>query len=125
MNAETNEEETGVKMSKVCCSTDNSINEDLADTLIDLGESENEDWLLIDETEVDYDTEEELDLEIETINNKSKKKESLLSKAYNFVTTGTAKPRTKSKDDKEIDGVNFITRYVYSGNQTGRTCFLQ
>jgi hypothetical protein len=125
MNAETNEEETGVKMSsdKVCCSADDSINEDLADKLIDLGESENEDWLLIDETEVDYDTEEELDLEIETINNKSKKKESLLSKAYNFVTTGTAKPRTKSKDDKEIDGVNFITRYVYSGNQTGERAF--
>jgi hypothetical protein len=121
LNAETNEEETGVKMSKVCCSS--NVPEDLADRLIDLGEFEDSDWLLIDENEVDYDIENELDLEIETINNKNKKKDSLLSKAYNFVTTGTAKPRTKSKDDKVIDGVTFITRYVYSGNSTGERAF--
>jgi hypothetical protein len=73
MNAETNEEETGVKMSsdKVCCSAD----------------------------------------------------ESLFSKIVNLVSTGTAKPRTKSEDDKEIDGVNFITRYVYSGDTKGERDF--
>lgn len=121
LNAETNEEETGVKMAshEVCCSSD----EDLADMLISKGEELTDEWVLIDETEVDYDNEEELDLEIETLNNKNKKKESLLSKVYNFVSTGTAKPKTKSEDDKVIDGVNFITRYVYSGNATGERAF--
>jgi hypothetical protein len=116
-NAETNEEETGVKMnSHVCCSTDT----DLADLLIEKGEELADDWHLIDETEVDYDTENELDLEIESLNNK---KQSLLSKVWKFVSTGTAKPRAKSKDDKNIDGVQFITRYVYSGNEKGERDF--
>jgi hypothetical protein len=121
LNAETNEEETGVKMAShdVCCSSD----EDLADMLISKGEELSDEWVLIDETEVDYDNEEELDLEIEALNNKNKKKESLLSKVWHFVSTGTAKPKQKSEDDKEIDGVNFITRYVYSGNASGERAF--
>ena len=116
-NAETNEEETGVKMSShVCCSADT----DLADLLIEKGEELSNDWHLIDETEVDYDNEDELDLEIESLNNK---KPSLLSKVWKFVSTGTAKPRTKSEDDKNIDGIQFITRYVYSGNEKGQRDF--
>jgi hypothetical protein len=115
MNAETTEEETGVKM----CSH-NLSSESIADALIEKGEELGEEWLMIDETEVDYDTEDELDLEIETINSK---KQSTLSKIWQFATTGTARPTNKSEQDKVVDGVNFITRYVYSGDLKGEREF--
>jgi hypothetical protein len=112
MNAETTEEETGVKMSS----------DSNADLLIEKGETLGDEWFLIDETEVDYETEDELDLEIETLNNKKK---STLSKMWQFITsTGTAKPNAKSPEqDKVIDGVQFVTRYVYSGDLTGERQF--
>ena len=117
MNKETTEEETGVKM----CSH-NLASDSIADALIEKGEELSDEWFLIDETEVDYDTEEELDLEINTLNNKKK---STLSKMWKFITsTGTAKPLIKSPEqDKVIDGVQFITRYVYSGDLTGERQF--
>jgi hypothetical protein len=110
LNAETNEEETGVKMSKVCCSSDNTLDDEVANDLIDLGETPNENWLLIDESEVDYDTD---DAENELLNKEPK--QSLLSKVYNFVSTGSARPNAKSEQDENIDGIRFITRYVYAG----------
>jgi len=113
MNAETTEEETGIKMSS----------QSVADLLIEKGEELSDEWFLIDETEVDYDSEEALDAEIEALNNKNKKEQSLLSKVWNFATTGTARPSAKSEQDKNIDGVQFITRYVYSGNPTGEREF--
>ena len=118
MNAETNEEETGVKMSsdKVCCSTEDSLDDETAQSLIDLGELENENWLLIDESEVDYDND---DTENELLSNEQK--QSLLSKIYNFVSTGTARPNAKSEQDENIDGVRFITRYVYAGENSDNT----
>ena len=111
-NAETTEEETGIKMSS----------DSVADLLIGKGEELSDEWFLIDETEVDYDTEEELDAEINTLNNKKK---STLSKMWKFITsTGTAKPNVKSPEqDKVIDGVQFITRYVYSGDLSGEREF--
>ena len=117
MNAETTEEETGVKM----CSH-NLASDSIADLLIEKGEELSDEWFLIDETEVDYDTEEELDSEINTLNNKKK---SALSKMWKFITsTGTAKPNTKSPEqDKVIDGVQFITRYKYSGDLSGEREF--
>jgi hypothetical protein len=42
-------------------------------------------------------------------------KQSLLSKVYNFVSTGTANPRAKSEQDATVDGFKFITRYRYDG----------
>ena len=117
MNNETMEEETGVKM----CSH-NLSTESIADALIEKGEELSDEWFLIDETEVDYDTEEELDAEINALNNKKK---STLSKMWKFITsTGTARPNAKSTEqDKVIDGVQFITRYVYSGDLTGEREF--
>lgn len=117
MNKETTEEETGVKM----CSH-NLASDSIADALIEKGEELSDEWFLIDETEVDYDTEEELDAEINALNNKKK---STLSKIWKFVTsTGTAKPLIKSPEqDKVIDSVQFITRYVYSGNLSGEREF--
>lgn len=116
MNATTNEEETGVKMSKVCCSADTNLDEEVAQSLIDLGEIENNDWLLIDESEVDYDND---DAENELLNKEPK--QSLLSKVYNFVSTGSARPNAKSEQDENIDGIRFITRYVYAGDTTDKS----
>ena len=75
------------------------------------------DWELIDEMDVDYDKEDELDLKIKELNNPKK---STLSKIYNFVRSGTAKPNRKSEQDKEIDGVQYKIRYRYSPLKVGK-----
>ena len=97
---ETREIETGVKMSK------------MDSDLEDFGEDEDlEEWELIDERKVDYDSEEELDKEVKSLNNP---KLSILSKIYNFATTGTARPNAKSKQDGEANGFKFKVRYQYA-----------
>jgi hypothetical protein len=97
---ETREEETGVKMSK------------MASDLEEFGEDEDlEDWELIDERKVDYEAEDSLNEELEKLNNP---KLSALSKIYNFVTTGTARPNAKSKQDGEANGFKFKVRYQYA-----------
>ena len=119
-NAQTSEqvaEETGTNLSAhTCClSEDNSDNE-VADTLIQLGETPNDKWLLIDESEVDYDND---DTENELLSKEPK--QSLLSKAYNFVSTGTARGNARSEQDENIDGIRFITRYVYAGETSSKS----
>jgi len=113
MNAEVTEEETGYKMSA-------HTNPSIADLLIDKGESLGEEWVLIDETEVDMDSEEELDAEIESLNNPKKKELSLIQK---LATAITGRPNAKSEQDKNIDGIKFITRYKYSGAESGEREF--
>ena len=100
-DSETREQETGVKMSKVF------------NALEDFGEEEDlENWELIDERKVDYDTEDELDEELNKLNNP---KLSLLSKVWNLATTGTARPNAKSEQDGENEeGVQFKVRYQYA-----------
>lgn len=100
MNAETTEEETGVKMSSHLDNIDlDSFGEE-----IDLNE-----WELVDSRQVDYDEEQKLDAELEALNNPKK---SVLSKLWNFVSTGIANPNAKS----EQDGKLFKSRYRYSGD---------
>ena len=95
---ETREEETGVKMSKAFKDLESfGENEDLKE------------WDLIDERKVDYDTETELDEEINDLN-----KPSLLSKIWNLATTGTARPNAKSKQDGEANGLKYKVRYQYA-----------
>ena len=104
-NAQTEEqvaEETGTELS--------SQGDKIAQALIDLGEDENPDWILIDEHEVDYDTDEK-DNEILS----KEPKQSLLSKVVNLVSTGDPRPNLRSGQDAVIDGVKFLTRYVYAG----------
>lgn len=98
---ETREEETGVKMSK------------LSKDLEEFGEDEDlENWELIDERKVDYDSEDELDEQIKELNSKNP---SLLSKIWNFATTGTARPNAKSdQDGKNEEGLQFKVRYQYA-----------
>lgn len=109
MNAETKEEETGVKMSA-------DINVELDDFLTSKGEILSDNWVCVDETEVDYDSEEELDNEINNLNKKS-----TLSKIWNFSTTVTGRPNAKSEQDKEIDSFKFITRYSYAGRSSANS----
>ena len=98
---ETREEETGVKMSKIFSA------------LEEFGEDEDlEEWELIDERKVDYDSEDELDEQIKELNSKNP---SLLSKIWNFATTGTARPNAKSdQDGKNEEGLQFKVRYQYA-----------
>jgi len=71
---------------------------------IDLNE-----WELISSEPVDYDTEEQLDAEIERLNNVST---NLMRVALESVSTGTARPNASS----EQDGKLFKSRYRYGGN---------
>lgn len=99
INAEVTEEETGIKMSSHLDSIDlDSFGEE-----IDLNE-----WELIDSRQVNYEEEEKLDAELNALNNPKK---SLLSKLWNFVSTGTANPNASSEQDGEL----FKSRYRYSG----------
>ena len=103
-NAQTEEqvaEETGTELSAH------------TNPLIDLGEDVNPEWLLIDEKEVDYDTDEE---ENELLSKEPK--QSLLTKIVNLVSTGSAFPNSKSEQDENIDGIKFFTRYKYVGELT-------
>ena len=100
-------EETGVELSK------DSV---IAQSLIDLGEDPNENWLLIDESAVDYDND---DKENEMLSKELKP--SLFSKIVNLVSTGDNRPNIRSSQDEVIDGVKFITRYVYAGETTEKS----
>ena len=59
-----------------------------------------DDWELVDEMDVDYDMEEKLD------------------KMIGLASTGSARPRSKSEQDKNIDGVQFKVRYEYGPQST-------
>jgi hypothetical protein len=101
-NAQTEEqvaEETGTELSAV-------------NPLMELGEDENPEWVLIDEHEVNYDTD-ETDNELLS----KEPKQSLLSKVVNLVSTGDPRPNLRSSQDAVIDGVKFITRYIYAGEE--------
>ena len=97
-NAEQVAEETGTELSAH------------TNPLIDLGEEPQENWLLIDEKQVDYDTDDE---ENELLSKEPK--QSLLSKIVNLVSTGDARPNITSRQHKTIDGVKFVVRYKYVG----------
>lgn len=110
-NTEQVAEETGTELS-----AHNHLDNEIAEALIELGEEPNENWLLIDEFPVDYDSD---DTENELLSKELKT--SLFSKLYNFVSTGTANPNAKSEQDDVIDGVKFITRYVYAGETSTKS----
>lgn len=99
------QEETGTELSS---QKDSDIK--IAQALIELGEDPSENWLLIDEFAVDYDTDQQ---ENEMLANEPKK--SLFSRLIELVSTGDARPNLRDKQDKVIDGVKFVTRYKYVG----------
>jgi hypothetical protein len=99
VNKDAMEEETGVKLSS---HIDNLDIEEFGEE-IDLTE-----WELIDSRPVNYEDEARLDAELEALNNPEK---SLLSKVWEFVTTGVARPNLPSVQDGRL----FMSRYRYSG----------
>ena len=106
VDSATAEQETGLKMSS---HIDDMDIEEFGEE-IDLSE-----WELIDSRVVNS-TEEEarLDAELDALNNPDK---SMLSKFWDFVTTGVARPDLPS----EQDGKLFMSRYRYSGNTTDKS----
>ena len=103
-------EETALKMS-----------DDLNNLVSSFGEDESEDWVLIDEREVDYDNEEDLDLQIEEA--EAELKPTKLSKVWNLLSTGKANPNRKSSQDAEKEGFYFKVRYKYTGNANAERGF--
>lgn len=108
---ETQEEETGVKLAS---DVDKFVDTEVADTLIDLGQTEEEllkDFELIDEAEVDYDLEDEQDQKIKELNEQ-----------VNLANTGSAKPYRDSNQDgkskqKGQEEKTYLVRYMYAPNR--------
>ena len=109
---ETKEEETGVKLAS---DLDKFVDTDIADALIDLGQDEEEllkDFEVIDEQEVDYDNDDDLNQKIKELNEQT-----------NLASTGSAKPYQDSKQDgkskqKGQEEKTYLVRYMYAPNKT-------
>lgn len=78
--------------------------------LVEIGEYITDEWILVDERNVVYELENELDAQLEP-------KKTFLSKLVELVSTGTARPNAKSFQDKTIDGIKWKVRYQYAGNK--------
>ena len=109
---ETREEETGVKLSK-----EDDFRDNIAQELIDLGEDEEEllkDFDLVDESQVDYEFDDEMDELIESANEQIN------------LSTGSAKPYRESEQDGKTEagrllGYTFLVRYKYAPARTQTT----
>jgi hypothetical protein len=84
---------------------------EFADALINKGESVGADWILIDESDVDLELENDFDAEIERLN-----KEQNPSLFQKFARAITALPNSRSKQDEKIGKLKFMTRYRYTGS---------
>ena len=92
--------------------------------LSEFGEEIDDNYILIDEREVDYDNEETLDNYLDEVETKlSDVKLSFMDKLVNFVSTGTARPTAISSQDKQVKGVMFKVRYKYTGNPNPERAF--
>jgi hypothetical protein len=109
---ETQEEETGVKLAS---DVDKFVDTEIADALIDLGQDEEEllkDFEVIDEQEVDYDNDDDLNQKIKELNEQT-----------NLASTGSAKPYQdstqdgKSKQEGQEDKI-YLVRYMYAPDKT-------
>ena len=113
VDSETREEETGVKLSK-----EDDFRDSIAQDLIDLGQDEEEllkDFELVDESEVDYEFDDEMDELIEQTNNEVK-----------LARVGKATPYRESEQDgktpaSKLLGYTFLVRYYYSPNRVKDT----
>ncbi|MFY8170203.1 MAG: hypothetical protein ACOVK2_03695 [Candidatus Fonsibacter sp.] len=93
---------------------------ELESYLNSIGEDINRDeWVIVDEREVDYDNEIDLDTQIEALNNP---KQNILQKLASSIK---AIPNAKSEQDKTIKGVNYKVRYQYTGNPNPQREFCQ
>ncbi len=119
LDDETKEEETGIEQ-KMCKHEFNEHDDEIADALIELGEDDMEGWELIDEVDVDYELEDDLDNIVNKMNKGEfkavLKKPNLYQRLKKFASTGVARPNAKSSQDEEIDDVKYRVRYVYNGS---------
>jgi len=98
LSVEEAEKETGVKMCENFSKEEEKEDFKIAAELIGMGEElSSEDWELISEE----DAEEHEELE-----------------AFEFASTGTARPNSKSEQDKTINGFMYKVRYSYAPLQT-------
>lgn len=112
---ETQEEETGIKLAS---DLDKFVDTDIADALIDLGQDEEEllkEFEVIDEQEVDYDNDDDLNQKIKELNEQT-----------NLASTGSAKPYSDSKQDgkskqKGQEDKTYLVRYMYNPTRTKDT----
>jgi hypothetical protein len=97
---------------------------DLDTFLADLGEPMEQDgWIVLDERDVELEDEETLNNHLAEMNEEFEaklNKESLLSKAVKFVSTGTARPTARSSQDKLVKDKFFKVRYKYTGKTPER-----
>ena len=115
VDEETQEEETGVKLAS---DLNKFVDTDIADALIDLGQDEEEllkDFEVIDEQEVDYDNDDDLNQKIKELNEQT-----------NLASTGSAKPYKDSKQDgkskqKGQEDKTYLVRYMYNPAKTKGT----
>ena len=115
IDEETQEEETGVKLAS---DLDKFVDTDIADALIDLGQDEEEllkDFEVIDEQEVDYDNDDDLNQKIKELNEQTE-----------LASTGSAKPYSESKQDgkskqKGQEDKTYLVRYMYNPAKTKDT----
>ena len=109
------EEETGIELT--CLHEETEMDKEVADELINLGEDfPDKDWDLVEDAEVNYDTEDSLDNLITELNTPDP---SFLSKVWKFVSTGRAYPKARSAQDKKVGENYFKVRYYYSPQRTG------
>lgn len=96
-----------------------SVNMNAHHNLDQYGEVIGEEWELIDEREVNYDLEDELDRQVNEWNLElTAPKKTLLSRLIELIGTGRATPNSQSEQDREIDGFYFKVRYKYTGNES-------
>jgi hypothetical protein len=111
MNKEQVAEETGTELS-----ADLDLD---TDALISLGEDlDLEGWILVDERDVDYDLEDELDDQLKNY----KPKKNLLQKLASAVKSI---PNAKSSQDKVVDDIQWKVRYQYTGNPNPQRGFCE
>tara|TARA_R110000823_G_scaffold4701_7_gene18658 strand:+ start:862 stop:1698 length:837 start_codon:yes stop_codon:yes gene_type:complete len=109
-----------LNIERVCCSSDQDDDDQVAQKLIALGEDIDENkWEAIYEQDVDYQKEDKIDEIIHELNSQSEEKLSLLGKIWKFVSTGVASPNKPSEQDKKIKENYFKVRYYYSPRRVG------
>lgn len=115
IDEETREEETGVKLAS---DLDKFVDTEIADALIDLGQDEEEllkEFEVIDEREVDYENDDDLNQKIKELNEQTE-----------LASTGSAKPYSKSEQDgkskqKGQEDKIYLVRYMYNPAKTKDT----
>jgi len=100
------------------------VNTDLEEILNKVDSDElSEEWVEVDSREV-ADDEDELDNALLNAELELEPSKSLLSKLYNFISTGNPKPNQKSSQDKKVGDLKYFkVRYRYTGNKNPDRAF--